>query len=223
MKIKFVILARTVWLFDLNLLNPQGRSIQGVLEKLGPQYRFATSPRNPLDLDENKSLAFKLGTFTNSKAVSVGVSFNIYNNGVSAETSSSTDDCTEFLLDVRSRLKSEFGLVIPDEEVKTAYVSQLMVESDASLSALNPQIPKFIRLIESRVKRVDGTPSRFDVGAFNLWTEDVNQLMAPAMFRFERKHGTPFSSNDYFSQAPLQTQEHIDVLDALGQILSGKM
>jgi len=218
MRVLFVGLARTIWLFDLNLINPTGLSLQGVIEGIGARYQFAKFPKNIMDVDKDKSLEFKAGTFTNSQGTSVLVSLNIHLDGMVVDTNSSTDNATEFLVDLSDWMAREHHLVFPPE-VRVAYVSQLDVECDVSLMNLNPKLAGLLKFLESKVKPSDGKRRRFDVGGLSFWTEDVTQLGAPAVVKFERKFKTAFSDNHYFSQAPLQTRAHIDMLGELEALL----
>jgi len=218
MKVRYVALARSLWAFDLNLLNPKGVSWQGVFEPLIARYKFAKAPRHLLDVNEQKNLAFQSGTFVNSKNEPIGVTLIIYNNGISAETQSSTDDANEFLKDLSSWMAREHGLIVP-ADINKGYVSQVEVECDTPLVALNPELPAFLRNMDRQVKTIDGKPRQFDFAAIQCFTEDVNQMWAPAVFRFERKWGSPFSSNIYFTQSALETREHIEVLNELEQLL----
>jgi hypothetical protein len=218
MKILYVGLARSIWLFDFNLLNPKGLSLQGVIDGLRQKYHFAKAPKNALDLDERKALAFKSGTFTNSKGIPVLTAFTIYNDGFAAETLASTDDSTEFLVEVSDWINKEFGLVVP-QPVRKAYVGQIDFESDVSLLALDPRLEGLVDSIEHRYIPPDGKARHFDFAGISFWTEDANLPLAPAMIKVERKIGSPFSSNHYFSQTPLETQQHIEFLHELEQIL----
>jgi len=216
MNLLYVEIARSLWMFDLRLFNPKGLGIQGTFEKLAEKYRFAKFPKHVLDLNDQKALAFQHGTFLNSANIPIGISFTIYNNGVTAETSSCTDDATEFLLEVASWMSEEYGFVIPSgKDLGKGYFSQVGVEFDAPLSGMNATLPTIAKSLSSRVKTLDGNTRQFDVGALNFWTEDIGQPLAPAAFRLERKWKTSFARNEYFSQAPLETAEHIDVLKQL--------
>lgn len=218
MKILFVGLARSIWLFDISMFNPKGLSFQPALAEIGKRYQFAKVPASIVDFDERKGLPFKAGTFINSKGTPVMVSFTIYGDGFVAETFSSTDDATEFLVDVTSWLSASFGFVVPTK-IKKAWVSQIDFESDAPLINLNPKLEKIIVFLQSRVKRPDGKSENFGVGGLHFWTEDFNKPGAPTAVKFERKLDAPFSDNHYFSQAPLPTNDHKDLLAEMEQLL----
>jgi hypothetical protein len=210
-----------MWVFNPQLLNAQGLSLQEMFKKLNERYNFAKSPQHPLDVDPKTStLMFQLGTFTNSAKKSVNVTLGIYNNGISGETTSSTDDVTEFLQDLTAWMGKEYGLQLPPD-FKKGYLSQITVELDVSLAlaALNPKLQTISGMLSAKTTTLDGKPRQFEVGAINFWPEDVGAQLAPAPFRLERKWGVPFSSNQYFSLAPLETGQHVAVITEMERIL----
>jgi hypothetical protein len=146
------------------------------------------------------------------------VTFNIHNDGLVVDSMSSTDDSTEFLVDLAEWMAREYLLVVPTD-VKKVYVSQIDFECDISLSIVNPKLSRFLKFLETNVKPADGQPRQFEVGGLSFWTEDVSTLGAPAIVKFERKFKTAFSDHHYFSQAPLQTRVHMEMLNELEALL----
>lgn len=220
MKVLYIGMARAIWLFDFRLANPNGAVLRPVIEALTARYAFAKSPKNELDITEN-ALAFKSGRFVNPQGVSVLVSLSIYNDGLLAETVSSTDDSTAFLIEVSEWTRREFGLVIPPE-VRIAYVSQVVFESDAHLIALSPSLGRFLQLLQERYKSIDGRPRNFEFTGLSFWTEEIGKPLAPGAFKIERKISAPFASRMYFSEAPFETRAHIELLGELEGMLKGQ-
>ncbi len=219
MKLLYVDIARSMWVFNPQLLSAQGFSLQVVFNKLNERYNFAKPPKHPLDVDlKTSALTFLLGTFTNSAKKPVNVSLSIFNNGITAETTSSTDDATEFLQDLTTWMTKDFGFQLPPD-LKKAYFSQLTAELDASLPTINPKLGMISGMLTAKAKALDGKPRQFEIGAVNFWSEDVGAPLAPSMCRIERKWGAPLSSNQYFSIAPLETQQHLDLLSEVEKIL----
>lgn len=218
MKILFVGLARAIWLFETSQLNPKGLSLQPTIEKLTEKYKFSKAPKNPLDYDDQRALVFKSGTFINSKGIPVMITFSIYSDGLVADTTSSTNDATEFLAEVMTWLKTDCGL-LPPPEIRKGYVSQMDVECVTPLINVNPKLTNFLHDIELRVKSADGMVRRYEVGGLSFWTEDITKPGAPAPIKFERKFNAPWSANHYFSQAPLETTVHLELLNELEALL----
>jgi hypothetical protein len=214
MNVLFVGLARTIWLFELALLNPKGISLKGVFEEIGKRYRFAKAPANELDFDEQRSLAFKAGTFTGARNVPVMVGLGIYNDGFVADTTSSTDEATEFLNDLAKWLNDTYGLAVPKER-KVAYVSNIDFQSEVSLTNLNRRLEAFADNLEA----LSINKARYEVGSIQFWTEDTGKPASSAPVKIERKLSAPFSANHYFSQAPLPTTVHMELLSEFEAIL----
>jgi hypothetical protein len=211
MKILFVGLARAVWLFEFGELNPTGKSLQPVIEGIGKKYQFAKVPQNMVDLGDTKGLIFTAGTFRNSKDVPILVTLKVFNDGFVVDTMSSTDDSTAFLVELNAWLKQEFDIQIPSHARK-AFLSQIDFECEASMTRLDSKLDGFTQRIESLVKPADGRVRHFELSALNFWTEDVNVPGAPPIVKFERKISAPFAANHYFSQAPVETNAHKQLL-----------
>lgn len=218
MKILFVGLARAIWLFETSQLNPKGLSLQPIIEKLTEKYKFSKAPKNPLDFDDQRALVFKSGTFINSKGIPVMITFSIYADGLVADTTSSTDDASEFLVEITKWMTTDYGLLSPPE-IRKGYVSQMDVECVTPLIKVNPKLTTFLHAIESRVKSADGIVRQYDVCGLGFWTEDITKPGAPAPIKFERKFNAPWSANHYFSQAPLETAVHLELLNELEALI----
>jgi hypothetical protein len=95
----------------------------------------------------------------------------------------------------------------------------LLIESDIELIRINPALERVLEFIHSRLASLDGKPRTFQVSAIGAWTEDVKKAYAPMAFRFERRVGTLFQENLYYSEAPLQTEEHLELLGQVEKML----
>jgi hypothetical protein len=219
MEIISVALARTILLFDVSQFNPKGLNLWPVCEKLIEKYHFAKAPKNLLDLDEQKALSFKFGSFVNSKGVDISISFSIFNNGFVLDSLSSTDDTDECLDGIIEWVARDYGLKLPPGAGR-GYLSQLELESNFSFAKINPQVASLMKTLSTTVPTVDGKPHNFDFGVLQFWTDDVNPATSPAYFRFERKIGSPFHLNRYFSQAALKTNDHKDFLGQFEKLVS---
>lgn len=214
MNVLFVGMARTIWLFELALMNPKGMSLKSVLEEIKKRYQFAKAPANELDYDE-RSLAFKAGSFTGARGIPIVVGLSIYNDGLVADTVSSTDETTEFLLDLTKWLNGTFGLTVPKErDVK--FLSQIDFQSEVSLTNLNRRLAAYTDNLQACAKDKE---QRYEVGSIQFWTEDVSKPGSAAPVKIERKVLAPFSTNHYFSQAPLPTKVHMQFLDEFEAML----
>jgi hypothetical protein len=213
----YIGLARTVWLFDLALLNPTGMSLKGVIEGIAKRYQFAKAPKNELDFDDQRSLPFKSGTFVGQRKVPLLVGLNIYFDGLVADTMASTDESTEFLNDLAKWLSDTYGLTVPKER-RVNYLSQIDFRMEPPLTNLDPRLNSLAKVVEGRLN----TKNSYEVASIQFWGEDYGKPGTLAAIKIERKISAPFSANHYFSQAPLPTKEHIAMLNEFEALLRGK-
>ncbi|HEY2545124.1 MAG TPA: hypothetical protein VGI46_03570 [Candidatus Acidoferrum sp.] len=215
-----VVKARSVWLFDINDLNPRGKSVfPELIDWLKDNYSFSKVPSSPADFDETKALAFLDGHFQAKEEIFLSVDLRIYNDGLIADTRASTKDTDAFLADVLDSAMREFTLAHGSEiNRRTLYVSELTVRSSRSLDGLNPGLLDFCKRISVLLGIENKAP--FETFGISFWND-------PALptglqhFRLERKVGVPFSENRYYSIAPLQSDDHLALLKEFESLLGG--
>lgn len=218
MKLIYVDAAKVTWLFDTRLVNPKGLNQALLFNGLKEQYKFAKVPAHGDDT-KNNALVFEHGAFVRANGDSIHVKLSIYNDGIVAETISSTDDALEFIKSL-SAWAASANFSLPSEGVvRMGFVSQLRVSCETPISAINPKVESLCRLLESRLQNLDNKPRTFDLGGLHFFSEDISKPLAPIPFKFERSYGVPFSDNEYFTQAPLRTEDHLDLLEALESLL----
>ncbi len=214
MKLVSVTSARAIWLFDTFRMNPRGLSNDVLIKGVTQRYSFSKSPSNMLDLEDN-ALVFDQGQFLTEDGKSIYVSLKVYSDGFVGITSSSTQHATEFLTDLGLYIVSLGFSFPPQEKIKKGFASVLLVESNIELILVNPDLKRILDFIHSRLVTMDGKPRSYEVSSIGAWSEDVKKGYAPMVFRFERKIGSDFSENLYYTEAPLQTDEHLELLDQL--------
>jgi hypothetical protein len=208
MELLNVLKAQSVWLFDTNDLNPRGRNfLPEMLEWLKDRYEFQTAPASVTDLDDTKGLAFKRGSFSLGGDTLV-VELTLYNDGVIANTFASTNATDLFLEDVFSESAVEFDLKpVVDEIVRVkAYLSELTVRMKPVFPKLNPKLAA----LASRLSAMKGTV--FEPGGISFWADTSATAQKPSAFSIERKLHAPFGENRFYSRAPIQTDQHLELL-----------
>ena len=106
MELSKVVTARSVWLFDLDELNPRGRRVEPIFEAIKARYRFAEAA-----LDEKKSgYIFKKGLWGSGQSELDIDSLEVFKDGVVVNTRSDTADSDAVLQDAFFWLWTEYGL-----------------------------------------------------------------------------------------------------------------
>lgn len=218
MKLLTISIARSIWLFNLNDLNPRGKKIgPSSISHLVETYRFAQYPKTSEEMDENKGMHFMDGTFNLKSGEAITVNFKVFAFGVAAETRSSTKDSDAFITEVLEWISKEYDLPSIDQILRsTAYYSEMHLRSEHTLSLLNPKLERITQKLNSNVK--GHGEMVYQPAGITFWNNpSLNQAFP---FKFERVDGMGFAEQRYFSAAPLETEIHLDILNDLESILT---
>jgi hypothetical protein len=220
MKLLSIQRARSLWFVNLTDLNPRGHYLLGLIPSIIKKYRFQIFPAKPDDFDLIKGIKLLGGAFHKELQHDISIEVNIFNNGLFADTRSSTEDSDAFLDEFLTWMAAELDLVPYQEVLNTkVYVSELWVQTDKSMNTLNPKLTDFAKRLTSLIVGHENHPIAYETTGIYLWTNPII-TNPPATFRFERVEGAPFNENRYYSAAPLQTNVHLEILTELESILS---
>ncbi|MGH9615059.1 MAG: hypothetical protein ACRD4P_18505 [Bryobacteraceae bacterium] len=198
---------------DVNELNPSGKDLfTHLFPSLIDDYKFKTYPTPGQDFKDG--MKFTGGEFVKEDGTVIALNVTVYNNGISADTFSSTKDSEDFLKEVLDELP-QLGFAFDEEMIRRKdYNSQLTIKCSGRLEYLNPKLLEFANRLSSAS---DGI--KFDTSAIELWP-DQTILNKPVNFSFQRKSGDPSNGDRYWSQAGVPTDIHLKLLEELEVILS---
>lgn len=210
---------RSIWLGRVADLDPRGKIIRQIFIPAAiERYKFMKSPELLRTADSRPGDFYEEGIFTNARGENIGVSLIIYNDGLVADATGNTQEADEFMDDFVVWASVSFHLA-PHQEILKAkrYTSVVYVEMEKSLDMLNPKLAQCCNLLSSKLG--PNNKAAFETTGISLGVDEgLNDRPNP--FRLEREEGTSFSENRYFSVAPLQTQDHLDLLEEFEKILS---
>jgi len=212
-------LARSIWLFDTNELNPTGKAIfPDLMVWLGEKYAFQTFPKSIADLDaEKKGYVFKVGEFQSDEGA-ITVNFSYFGDGVVAETWSSTEQGDAFLEDLLRSASIKYGLPYKPEMIRTkTYISELVVQLDHHLNNVNPKIAAFCEKIDKLFAKRNLPP--FEMTGMIFAADTSGTSYKPPSLLIERKAGTAFTENRFWSKSPFTTSDHLLALEEFEKLL----
>ena len=212
-------IARSIWLFDLNEMNPRGKSIvPDALVWLGEKYHFQTFPKSPMDVDkETKGFLFRTGEFQTEEG-SFNVNLSMYTDGFVAETWSSTERTDAFLDELLRSVANKFDLPYNADLVKVKrYISEVNFRLDKPLGNINPRITRFCETLNGIFARHHLRP--FELTGMIFAPDVVSTSYQPPGFMIERKQGAAFSENRFWSKAPFTTKEHLVAIEEFEKML----
>lgn len=217
MKVLSVSIARSISLIPTTHFNPKGRNIIPMLDAIKERYSFPTvTPLEKVFGPEQESMKFDHGSFMGKDTIPIDVSFAIHNDGLVADTNSSTEDSDLFLEDLLAWLSNEYDLVSQNElPIKKLYLSELYFTLDKIPQFLSDQVDAFAQKASDVIK--NKKVGKFDFQGISLGT-NPELSEKPLIIRLEREVNTVFSENRYFSSAPLETKDHLSLLENLETI-----
>jgi len=221
MKLKSVMTARAVWLFDINDLNPKGKSIfPDLFDWLKEQYHFQKIPQSMEDRNAQGGLTFTSGDFQVKEEIFIDVGLEVYNDGLVAITRSSTADGEIFLSSLTDSLSKEYSLVFDTSMVRRKmYLSEVNVELTGSLSKISEPLNAFAKSISLAVGM--NPQHGFELTGLIFGGDPISLPLSQHLlsgFQLERKAQAPFTENRYYSKAPLPTDKHLSLLEELEKI-----
>jgi hypothetical protein len=230
MQILNVGLAKSIWLFDINDLNPTGKMIfPEILTWIGERYSFQTYPKIISEVQEDnankanneaKGFIFKTGVFK-SDDDPVTVNLAIHTDGVVAESWASTEKSDQFLGEVLGLAATKFKLKFSSEIIrKKLYVSELNVRIDPPLANIGPKISRFSKFVTGLFEQHDLPP--FEMTAIGFSPDTSSASYKAPSFVIERKVGAPFTEKRYWSKAPFPTRDHLAALAAFEKQVLGE-
>lgn len=209
-----VAVARSLWHFGVEELNRKGiRVYPNVVERIRERYDFDEEDESAKPEDRFK---LKNGAFKGSHGEEVPIRLEIYNDGLLAETISTTEDSDAFLEDLLTWLNTEFGMnYYPSLVRKKGYQSEVVIRSDVPLGSVCDKLKRFAERL-STIPLFETIEPQELVSLYFGAT-----LKTQASFTFERRSAAPFDERKFYCRAPLSTSQHLDLIRDFESIMSG--
>ncbi len=220
MELTSVLLARALAWVEPSDLNPRGAVFYPDLVKaLVARYNFQKFPEKFEDFDESKGVAFGVGRLGDT----VIDQLVIYTYGIMLDTRSSTQESRRLLEEAFEWGRREQAFAYKPGMVRRwQYASQVTFRSTAPMTGANSAVGKLAAAVAKGVVDVMGEHLRYDLTFLTVDYDQLTRKHPLGRFSIQRRDNTPFSENKYFSDAPLPTDLHIQLLEQFEKDLSGK-
>jgi len=196
---------------EIASLNPSGRVFfPNIIGQLVGAFNFQRYPTKPEDFDEAKGVTFLEG---NWRGVNVP-KMQIYNNGIVVDTQASTDESERIFVEAMEWARENLGLTFNANMIqRRRYLSDIVVTSDvpildglAPIQRLTENMQAFAAaILEDEHFKYGGVRLDIDFERF--------QRQAPiAPFPIQRRQNSLFRDGAYYSEAPLPTALHFELL-----------
>jgi hypothetical protein len=208
-----------MWLGSLNDLNPHGKANPGFRADLKERYQFQVIPNSLYEAIKTTQLAsFEAGVYTTKRKEQISMSVSLATGGIIADCRSSTADADEFLEDLLVWACEKYGLEDYRSILRSkVYISTIHCSLNKPLDSLNPKLSAFAALVAKRVPGFENM--NFETGVVHIWPNMAVTPRPATPFRIERQEGTKPEDKRFFSQAPVPTDAHLELISAFEELL----
>ena len=215
-KLLAIEMSRVTDLFRMT--RPSGQPyLPGTVTQVLERYRFVSEPA-PIDETGGDRLEFRRGVFEDNAIDTL----DVFSDGIIVASRSSTDFIDRFIEDLVTWLENDHGYsIIETHTISRRYDSTLLVETDRDIFAPFETYAEILRMIEKELRDSSGLDVAYQNYGFMLSADQArNPALKPIPFRFERKEGIDFSHHQFYTTAPLGTEQHLRILERLEQLVS---
>lgn len=216
MELTAIALARVAVLLEVQALDPTGRtSTPEALKGLGERYAFMKVPQSFAEFDFQKGIELSVGKLDDINIDKL----TLFANGIVVDTRSSTDDSERVIQDLLNLVRETFGATIRPN--RKWFASQVIFRSSMKLPSLHPVLQPIADRVATSVSRDLDQTIAFEPVSIAMGLDASQTKLNPGLFTIERRTEVPFSEDTYFSQAPLRTAEHIELIQHFEAALNG--
>jgi hypothetical protein len=204
-----ILLARALAFFEVVDINPPGGLFfPDLTRELLQRFNFQKYPRNFDEWKDDKGAIFasgKLGKVTVDN-------LTLFNNGIQVDTHSGTDESKRILEETLQWAREKLGFSYrTDLKIRWAYVSNLTFVTDVPILS-NPPLDNLAERTSRAMAEVVGNPIVYMPTAQSIGHDPLTVKWGRAPLSIQRRLEVPFSDNKYFSESPLPTDVHINLL-----------
>lgn len=181
------------------------------------QYGFNYIPANDSTIDQT-SMEFRTGKFEDHQIDKL----SIFNDGFLVNSRVNTNILQAFVDEAVAAVKARFSLVERGiDEPQTVYDSHILVRGEFAIASKLSQLGVLTgEKINSCLERY-GVSQEYEISGFMMQSDPgIPQKLRTSRFSIDRRINVPFEKNLYFSEAPLRTDDHLDLIRLLGESLS---
>jgi hypothetical protein len=209
LRLSAVPLARTLAYIELADLNPKGGvSLPDLIKGIADRYKFQILPK--WEEREKEGFVFEEGKIGNR----VVKKLTLFDALIVLETRSNTSDSKQLIEELLLWGSAKFGLTYQPQSINSfGYVSAVTFYSDAPILDPSPALRKIADATGAAVSEMRKEQLRYETINITIGHDPKARRDQIASFILTRRAESKFSDNKYYSEAPLPTDLHVQLLE----------
>lgn len=179
-------------------------------EMIKERYQFIEYPKSIEDFTAGAGINYSYGYFDDF----VIGKMIVYNDAVFVTAQTHSDKLDALADDFISQLEKAFDLNLDLSDAVSLYSSKVEVELKPGFSDWFSQLQPVIDKMSKAAKNNGILVSEYQMNGFSITGEGDGELK-PGRFLLERRAQQPFAENLFFSEAPLSTDAHRELLEEI--------
>lgn len=177
------------------------------------RYRFWEIPRSAAEYNFETGVKFGHGMFSGVPITYV----QLFTNGIIAQATANTSVLDELIDDMMSWSSREFGLRYEvSEPVTKGATSAMEVRLSADLLERIDRFSSFTARLTEAVRQNGVSISPYQLAGLQFVSDPSAAVpVQPGRFVFERRTQRPFAENVFYTEAPVSSDAHLQLLEAL--------
>lgn len=198
----------------------RGIFLPDFIAAINARYHFTSSPANLTEAAKSGA-KFEFGKFEMKGGSAVIKELSIYSDGFICDAHD-TEIAESALDDFIEWATAEFKMQPRQSPPRRTYTSALVCIFEKEIASALGNISQMNKLFSKSLKNAYGWDYKLDVAriACQVDPKDIPQLRNTT-FVIERRVQSAFSENRFYCLAPLQTPDHIELLETIERDLMG--
>ena len=180
------------------------------IQAVKSRYGFVKAPETFAEMDDKSGIDFIHGKYESSDGPIVIRRLQISDLGIVAETRVPTEQTVQFLEDLLQWVKSEFQIELKSTGKPDLFDSQLEVKLKVDIGGSEDE--KLHEITQSMNRLVSGYGHEAKMRPVGMIFSFDPSILPLHGFTLDRRAGIAFSDMLYWSRAPFQTKDHLDIL-----------
>ncbi len=208
-----VLMARSLAFIEISELNQRGSLyLPEIAEAITNRYGFISHPRVAKDFDLSEAVEFRSGRSMEQVSIQ---RLAIWGGTILLETQVTTETSRSILLEMLFWLRDEFGATFTESQVRRwASISQVLFKTDFPILAeFSRPLEKLAQRTNAVVSQIFGEEMGYRSQQIQIGHDPTARKNGVAGFQIQHRGQIPYKDNRYYSEAPLPTDIHWELLE----------